>query len=117
MRWELIRIGSVSDYPELDLERFSGQLVTYEAAVKELEQYVAAHADEVKRLGRVDGLVSASKGYLGAARELMRRKRDNEKYSRGDRATIRANNAQAVEGHPARVVDTYNKLIDAANRM
>ena len=114
---KLIRIGSVPDYPELDLERFSGQLGTYEAAVKELEEYVAENADEVKKLGRVGGLVSSSKTYLIAAKELMRRKRDNEKYSRGDRATIRANNAQSVEGHPARVVDAYNKLIDAANRM
>jgi hypothetical protein len=47
----------------------------------------------------------------------MRRKRDNEKFSRGQKMTINAGNPAAVDSAPGQVIDRYNKLIGTANRL
>jgi hypothetical protein len=113
----LVREGSVRDYPQLKLAPFKQKLKTFATSVSELDAYVTSHKQEADKVWWLDRVVSSSRDYLLTAKEMMRRKRDNKRYSTGERMTIRANNPQAVTGHPARFVQAYNRLIDDSNRM
>ena len=113
----LVRIGSVRDYPKLDLKPFTEQLTKYEASVKELRDYADAHKAEADKVMMLSNVISRSKNFLTASKELMRRKRDNNKYSTGERSMIRANNPRRVPGHPAKLVGEYNDLVDWSNRI
>jgi len=47
---------------------------------------------------------------------LMRRVRDHEPYSAGDRMIMNSGSGWMVEGSPQRLLRDYNQLIDAYNR-
>ena len=113
----LVRVGSVRDYEDVQLQPFREHITKYEAAAKELRDYAAAHKEEANKVMMLNMVIARSQGFLTASKELMRRKRDGKKYSTGEKATIRANNARAVRGHPAQVVAKYNELIDMSNRI
>ena len=110
------RAGMIDSPEELELEPFQKDLAAYETALTAVTQYYAANKKEVDEQARAYWTVEGpAKELLSEAKSLMRRKRDNDKFSTGERMTIRANNAEAVDGHPAAVVKAYNDLITRSN--
>ncbi len=113
---KLIRLGEVDDVPDLDLPAFSTQLTRYEKALGALDVYAKGHKAETDKVLLFSSFVDAGKEFLSASKEMMRRKRDNKKWTQSERMRLRSN-AKWVDGHPAQVMDKYNSFIDASNRL
>lgn len=110
----LMNAESDADVRKLDAANIIAKLGPYEAAVKELEDYAAAHKE-----ARIDSfLMSNAKTFLTSAKELMRRVRDKVPYSTGDRMIMgTGGGAWMVSGSPARANKDYNSLIETYNRL
>jgi len=81
-----------------------------------------AYENQVKALDQLDGdakvdsfFLSAAKGYLTSAKQLMRRIRDKTPLSQGDRMMINAGGGEMIEGTPQRLLRNYNDLVGAYN--
>lgn len=105
------------DEPGKDLAGLQAAVAAYDTAANELLAYATAHKDEKPQPLAYWTIESPVKQLQKDAKEMMRRQRDKQPYSEGERMTINANNAESVEGHPARVIAAYNSLIDTSNRM
>ncbi len=60
--------------------------------------------------------LSTSEDLLKAAKELKRRKRDNDEYSTGEKAQLRAG-SEMVDGTPAKLNRAYNDLVSRSNSL
>jgi uncharacterized protein DUF3829 len=105
------------DEPGKDLAGLQAAVAAYDTAATELLAYATAHKEEKPQPLAYWTIESPVKQLQKDAKEMMRRQRDKTPYSDGERMTINANNAESVEGHPARVIAAYNSLIDTSNRM
>jgi chromosome segregation ATPase len=116
---KLVRRAALIDDPqELDLDGFQKDLEAYEGAWKAVSDYYAAHKQEVDEGARTYWTMEhPAKELLSEAKSLMRRRRDKVRFSTGEKMTINANNAAAVDGHPAAVVQAYNSLISTSNNL
>ncbi len=110
----LIGLSNVAELKELDLQKYDVALQTYERALAELEDYVAAHKAEADKASGLSSYISDSKSFLKSAKELLRRKRDNKDFNK---EFFSSSNPRMVEGHPAQLVEAYNRAIDASNRV
>ena len=111
---ELLNVGGVVELKELDLQRYDVALQTYERALEELEQYIAAHKAEADKTSGLSSYLSDSKTFLKSAKELLRRKRDNKDFNK---EFFSNSNPRLVEGHPAQLVESYNRAVEASNRL
>ncbi len=107
----LSRIESVEPQ-KMDVPKVVEALAAYEAAVKALERYAGENPGD-----KVDSsFVSAAKGFLASAKDLMRRARDKVPYSAGDRMMLSQQGAGwMVEGSPQRLTRDYNALVERYN--
>lgn len=88
-----------------DLPKITEAVTAYEAAVKGVEDYAGS------------SFVSAAKGYLITAKQLMRRIRDKVPYSTGDKMMLSGTGSGwMVEGSPPRLLRDYNELVSSYNR-
>jgi hypothetical protein len=110
----LIKLSTVDELKELDLQKYDVAVQSYERAIAELEQYVTAHKAESDKASGLSSYVSDSKGFLKSAKELLRRKRDNKDFNK---EFFSNSNPRLVEGHPAQLVENYNRAVDASNRL
>jgi hypothetical protein len=90
-----------------DINAINAALNAYEGHVKALDQAGEAKVDSF--------FLSAAKGYLTSAKQLMRRIRDKTPLSQGDRMMINAGGGEMIEGTPQRLLRNYNDLIGAYN--
>ena len=90
-------------------------LTAFDTAVTELVAYYGANKAEIEKLTLYRTIESELKTFLKDAKDMLRRGRDKQAFSYGEKITIDANNAESVEGHPARVIASYNSLIDSSN--
>jgi hypothetical protein len=61
-------------------------------------------------------LSNAAEEYRVAAKERMRRVRDKEPYSQGEKMHLTPDAGWMVKGSPYKLLRAYNDLISAANR-
>jgi uncharacterized protein DUF3829 len=95
-----------------DVPAITQALNDYEEAIKGAEQASGAGGDA--KIGSM--FISNAKSYLVTGKQLMRRFRDHEPYSAGDRMIMNSGSGWMVEGSPQRLLRDYNQLIDAYNR-
>jgi Protein of unknown function (DUF3829) len=110
----LLGVGTVVELKELDLQKYDVALQTYDRSLSELEAYVAAHAAEADKVSGLSSFVSDSKTFLRSAKDLLRRKRDNKDFNK---EFFSKSNPRMVEGHPAQLVESYNRAVDSSNRL
>lgn len=102
------------DMAKIDVAKVQEQITAYEKAVKDLEDYAAAHSDE-----RIDSfLVNNAKNFLVTAKALMRRVRDKTKFDQGELMMLSQPGAGwMIDGSQPRLYRDYNELVDAFNRL
>jgi len=110
----LIKLTDIAELKELDLQKYDVALQTYDKALTELEQYADGHKAEVDKAMMFSSYLGSSKTFLKAAKELLRRKRDNKDFNK---EFFSKSSPGMVEGHPAQVVETYNRMIGDSNNL
>jgi hypothetical protein len=107
----VVEVGDV-DLKELPLDRYMTLVGAAEKAIMELDSYADGHKEETRKISRFSSLVSESKDFLAAAKELGRRVRDKTPYQQTDLMTLQHGN---VSGSPQKLVARYNRLVQTAN--
>jgi hypothetical protein len=102
----LVRASHVQTLKQLDLASYSALVDRCEKTFAELDAYLSAHKDEADQVNGIDRFDKEALEFGKEAKELMRRKRDNKDFAR---------ESENSEGHPAHVVEIYNRFIQAAN--
>ncbi|MBL8791324.1 MAG: YiiG family protein [Rhizobiales bacterium] len=110
----LVRLETDVEMSKMDLPKVQDQVAVYEKAVKDLEAFNAGEGD-----GKIDSFyISSAKEVLVTAKGLMRRVRDKEGFSEGDRMMLSQPGAGwMVDGSQPRLIRDYNQLVDHYNRM
>jgi hypothetical protein len=108
----LISLTDVAELKELDQQKYDVALQTYDKTLTELEQYAETHKAEADRVMMFSSYISSCKDFLKSAKELLRRKRDNKDFNK---EFFSKSSPQLVDGHPAQVVDKYNRMIGDSN--
>jgi hypothetical protein len=111
----LIDFTNIKELSELNAEPYSAQLTSLEKATADLNQYADAHADEVHKVFTFSSFTGSLQKYLTSAKELQRRKRDNKDFAKERPPGGELFNL--IPGHPAQIVEAYNKMIDDSNRL
>ncbi len=112
---QLVRLVSGVDKIEaVDLAAFVPAVDAFEAVVVELVEWTKSH--------KVDGdVTSFARGpapkVAFSSRALIQHVTSKAKWSSGDKMMIENGNPQMAEGHPASVVEAYNGMIAASNRL
>lgn len=109
----LMKLEANVDMSKMDLPKVQAQLAVYEQAVRDLEDFAA------KQDGKVDSFyISSAKDVLVTGKALMRRVRDKEPFSAGDKMMLSNPGAGwMVDGSQPRLIKDYNQLVDNFNRM
>jgi hypothetical protein len=110
----LIKVSNVAELKELELQKYDVALQTYERSIAELETYISAHKPEADKTSGLSSYISDSKTFLKSAKELLRRKRDNKDFNK---EFFSKSNPRLVEGHPAQLIENYNRAVEASNRL
>ncbi|MBC8073277.1 MAG: YiiG family protein [Deltaproteobacteria bacterium] len=113
----MIEFGDVAVEPELalDIAKFEPLLTEFEAALDEADKYSKAHKEETDSVTMYSSFVSEAQEFKKAAKELLRRKRDNTKFTKDDYERMRTGPAEWVEGSPAKLSHEYNELVSRSN--
>lgn len=110
----LINMTDIAELKELDQQKYDVALQTYDKTLTEMEQYADTHKAEADKIMMFSSYVSSCKNFLKAAKELLRRKRDNKDFNK---EFFSKSSPQMVDGHPAQVVETYNRMISDSNHL
>lgn len=108
----LVKAAEVKTLAELDGAKYDATLDAYAKTVTDLDDYTTKNPDEMNKVSLLNSFVGDSKELLKAAKELSRRKRDNKDF-----AKERAMYATSIEGHPAKVIEKFNELVQESNRL
>jgi hypothetical protein len=108
-----IAVSVKSPFELKDTAPLAAALAAFDTAIEELAAYYEKNKAELERYTSIEREL---KDFLKDAKDMLRRVRDKQHFSSGEKMTINANNAEAVEGTPARVIRSYNTLIDSSNR-
>ncbi|HEU0036289.1 MAG TPA: YiiG family protein [Kofleriaceae bacterium] len=112
-----IAAAAASPFDVKNPAELQAAVAALDKASTELLDYYDKHKAEIEKASISYSIDSELKRFVTDAKELMRRNRDKTAFSDGEKMTIRANNAESVEGHPARVIAAYNALIQSSNRL
>jgi len=110
----LVSEVDIAALKDLDLAKYQVALDNVEKANTELETYTTSHKAEVDKVSLFQSFVSDQEKFIKAAKELMRRKRDNKDFNK---ETFSDSNPELVNGHPAQVIDTFNRMIGSSNSL
>jgi Protein of unknown function (DUF3829) len=110
----LIKLTDIAELKELDLQKYDVAVQSYDKALTELEQYADAHKAEVDKTLTFSSYLSSSKTFLKSAKELLRRRRDNKDFNK---EFFSKSSPSLVEGHPAQVIEKYNRMIGDSNSL
>jgi hypothetical protein len=107
----LVDGAEIKDLKDLDLAKYTALVETYDKTIGELDAYTGSHKEELDKVNSYSQFADQTKTFLKAAKELMRRKRDKKDFRKeyGD--------PSGIEGHPAQVLDQYNRLVTAGNSL
>ncbi len=106
------RVMRAEDTAKPEIGEITAALKDYETIVKESEQFSGSGGGA--KIGSM--FVNTAKSFLTTAKHLMRRIRDKQPYSSGDRMMLNSGGGWMVEGSPPRLLRDYNQLVDAYNR-
>ena len=109
-----IKLIDIAELKELDQQKFDVALQTYDRTLTELEQYAEKNKAEADKVMMFSSYLSSCKTFLKSAKDLMRRKRDNKDFNK---EFFSKNSPQMVDGHPAQVIDKYNRMINDSNHL
>lgn len=110
----LIKLTDIAELKELDLQKYDVAVQTFDKVLTELEQYADSHKAEVDKAMMFSSYLSSAKTFLKSAKELLRRKRDNKDFNK---EFFSQSSPNMVDGHPAQVVETYNRMISDSNSL
>jgi hypothetical protein len=113
---KLVRMASVDKIKDIPKEPFEKAMVRYAAAIKEMTKYIKSNGAEAKRWSGLSMYRMRMQGYVKQILALHDRRRGKRKWSTGDKMMMKRN-PQMVDGHPAKVVQAYNDMVNASNRM
>ena len=105
----LVDVAVVKDLKDLDLAKLTALLGIYEKTVGEIDTYTSAHKDEVDKVNSFPNFENQTKSFLKSVKELMRRKRDGKDFKK------ESGYPTSIDGHPAQVLEQYNRLITDGN--
>lgn len=113
---KLMDAGDVAIQPEfaLDLAKFEPALTEFEAALDAMNAYIKDHKEEADSLS-LSSVISQAEDVKKAAKEMLRRKRDNKAFTKDDFERIASGPAEWVEGGPAKLSKAYNDLVNRSN--
>lgn len=106
---KVVDLADIKTLDALDAAAFGTAVTTYETSLQELDTYTSAHKEEAGKISRLNSFQSDSATYLKAAKELMRRKRDNKDFLK------ERGSPEHTDGHPAQVVKEFNEMIEVSN--
>ena len=106
---KLVHLAEVESLAKLDDKAYNAALAAYEATYNDMTTYIQDHKAEADKVMSLSFFTNASSYYLKAAKELMRRKRDNKDFSK------EFGSPENVDGHPAQVLAKYNDMINHSN--
>ncbi len=109
---EVVKASSVENLKDLDETLYASKVENLSTAVTDLETYIASHAAEAEKAQNEERMVSEGKDLQKAAKELLRRKRENKDFNK---EFFSHNAPQMVEGHPAQVIEKFNSFIRTSN--
>lgn len=98
-----------------DVPKAVEKLAAFEKITDEAQAYAKAHAGEVPMNWFT--LDDASESFRKAAKERVRRLRDNVPYSAGEKMMLKPGSAWMVEGSAEKLVRAYNDLVAASNNL
>ena len=99
-----------------DVDQASAALKAYEDAAQGLSDFAKqAPKDELPMM--YSSMGSEVEGFLVAAKQRIRRVRDNVPYSQGEKMNLGGGGGWMVNGSPDALVRKYNDLIGASNRL
>jgi Protein of unknown function (DUF3829) len=105
------RVLNAQDAAKPDLAAITQALKEYEDSVKGAEQFSGSGAGKIGSM-----FIGNAKSFMVTAKKLMRRLRDHQPYSAGDRMMLNSGGGWMVEGSPPRLLRDYNQLIESYNR-
>jgi hypothetical protein len=111
---QLLRLADVGELKELDQQKYDVALQTYDKTLSELEQYADSHKAEADKVTMFSSYLSDCKAFLKSAKDLLRRKRDNKDFNK---EFFSDSSPQMVDGHPAQVIEKYNRMINDSNHL
>lgn len=109
---EVVKASSVQTLNDLDATLYASKVENLSQAITDLESYAAAHAEEASKAQNEDRMLSDGKELQKAAKELLRRKRENKDFNK---EFFSGNAPQMVDGHPAQVIEKFNSFIRTSN--
>lgn len=110
----LLTFVEIENIDELSAEPYSARLEALDKAVTGLRTHAEGNKDEAAKVRGLDPLLGELQEYLTAAKELQRRKRENKDFAKENPP---GGNFNRVDGHPAQIIEKYNDLVGASNRM
>jgi len=99
----------------LDLATFEPALTEFEAQIDAMNAYAKDHKEEADSLTMFSSLQSGCEDVKKAAKEMLRRKRDNTAFTKDDFERFANGPAEWVEGSPAKLSHAYNALVNTSN--
>lgn len=108
---KLVKLVDVETLEQLDATKYGAALDAYQASYTEFDTYATGHKEEADKVLTLSMFKSAAEDYLKAGKELLRRKRDNKDF------TKESGSPEHIEGHPAKVVNEFNQLVDRSNSL
>jgi hypothetical protein len=110
----LLQFIEIESIDALDADAYEAKLKALDTAITALRTYTETNKAEAERARGLDSLLDRLQGYLTASKELQRRKRDNKDFAKEKPVAGQFNR---IEGHPAQIIDKYNEVVSASNRM
>ncbi len=110
----LVEASNIPDWKDLDLAKYEPVFEEFEKALDECEKYTKEHKAEADSITMFSSFTSEATEFKMAAKELIRRKRDNKEYTDSDKMWLDSS-PERIEGHPAKVSQTYNDLVSTSN--
>jgi hypothetical protein len=113
----MIRLESVGELKEVNVEELAKQIKSYSETMKQLAEYAATNDDASRNAGVDSFYLGKAKKFQKASKELMRRARDNKPYKTHEKRQIGTPSGWMVRGSPDKAIREYNDLVDRANRV
>lgn len=109
------QLANVAAEEQFDANEAIKRLATYESTTDEAMRYGAANKNELPMSWFT--IENAAEEFRKAAKQRVRRVRDNVPYNEGEKMMLKPGSAWMVEGSAEQFTKAYNSLVEASNRL